>query len=156
MWTKSLLIAAIIASVSSPVLAQDAFNSTANTGKRGGFSNGRTDGNFNGNAQKTSKQNDKGLQLKGTTTSAPTRGGGGGSCPGNFALKQLGGSSLPPTKLSGFVMDAPQSFNDEGKQDKPPENTFTEGFRIERAMEKHPKLTTNHKIGSPSAWDFPE
>jgi hypothetical protein len=154
MWTKSFLLALIVAAVSTPALAQDAFNSTADTGKEGGFSNGKTKGNFNGGGQKTSKQNDKGLQLPGTTTSAPTK--GGGSCPGNFALKQLGGSSLPPTKLNGLVKDGGEAvFGGDGEL-LPKYFTFDESHRMERAMEKNPKLTTNHKLGSPSAWDFPE
>lgn len=155
MWTKSFLLALIVTAVSTPALAQDAFNSTADTGDQK-HNNGQTDGNFNGGSQKTSKQNDKGLQLPGTTTSAPTRGGGGGSCPGNFALKQLGGSSLPPTKLNGLVKDGGEAvFGGDGEL-LPKYFKFDTSHRMERAMEKNPQLTTNHKLGNPSAWDFPE
>lgn len=152
MWAKTLFAAAILITLSGPALAQSALDSTADTGKLGGWDNGPTDGNFFGGARDTGKQNES-LGLRPTSSSSPMK--GGGSAPGNIALMQMGKKSLPPTKLTGFVNRAPQSFDDEGKNGPPPENSFTQGFRIERAMDSMPDLTTKHRIGGPSAWDFP-
>jgi hypothetical protein len=145
--------AALCCSTSIPAIGQDAFNTTADTGQMGGFDNGPTDGNFYGGAGKTTNQGDQ-LGLPGTVTSAPVK--GGGNCPGNFALKQLGKNTLPPTKLNSLVKDGGEAvFGGDGVL-LPRYFTFDESHRMERAMEKNPDLTTNHKIGSPSAWDFPK
>ncbi len=153
MWAKSLFATALlVTTMAGPAFAQSALDSTAATGQMGGWSNGSTNGNFFGGAGSTGKQGDK-LGLQPTSSSSPMK--GGGNAPGNLALKQMGKNSLPPTKLTGFVNRAPQSFDDEGKNGPPPENSFTDGFRIERAMDSMPDLTTKHRIGGPSAWDFP-
>ncbi len=152
MWMKSLFVALLIASASSPALAQSALDSTAATGELGGWSNGPTNGNFNGGSGSTGKQGDR-LGLQATSSSSPMK--GGGNAPGNLALKQLGGSSLPPTKLSGFVKQGGDAvFGGDGEL-LPKYFTFTQDHRIEQAMQQNPKLTTNHRISSPSAWDFP-
>lgn len=152
MWTKSLFSALIIASLSTPALAQSALDSTADTGKLGGWDNGPTEGNFFGGARDTGKQNER-LGLMQTSSSSPMK--GGGNAPGNLALKQLGGNSLPPTRLSGFVKSGGDAvFGGDGEL-LPKYFKFTYDHRIENAMQQSPKLTTNHKIGGPSAWDFP-
>lgn len=151
MWMKSLFAALLIASVSAPALAQSALDSTAATGQMGGWDNGPTNGNFFGGSGSTSNQGDR-LGLMQTSSSSP---GKNGSAPGNLALKQLGGSKLPPTRLSGFVKAGGDAvFGGDGEL-LPKYFTFTQDHRIEQAMQQSPKLTTNHKIGGPSAWDFP-
>lgn len=148
----SLLATAVLCLSAIPATAQDAFNSTADTGDQE-HSNGQTDGNFNGGAGKTSNQGRQ-LGLPGTVTSAPVN--GGGNCPGNLALKQLGKNTLPPTKLNNLVRQGGESVYGGDGVLLPKYFTFDTSHRMERGMEQNPDLTTNHKIGSPSAWDFPQ
>jgi hypothetical protein len=110
-----------------------------------------TGGNTYGGAQSTTNRN-RGLQS--VSTSAPQR--RGGSAPGNLALKQLGKSTLPPTKLNKLVRLGGESvFGGDGPV-LPTYDKFTPEHRLERAMEQNPDLTTGHKLNSPSAWDIPE
>lgn len=115
--------------------------------------NSKTQGNFNGASSLTNYQNY--IYGNQTSSSAPLK--GTYNAPGNLALRQLGRNSLPPTRLTGFVKDGGNAvFGDEGEL-LPPFLKFEPKHRIERAIEKRsPDLTTNHRISTPSAWDFPE
>lgn len=153
MWNKSFLAVALLTAIAgSPALAQSALNSTADTGAYGGWDNGPTEGNWNGDSGSTGPQF---VGLPQASSSSPMS--GGGSAPGNIALKQLGKKSLPPTRLEGFVMNS-------GKNDAiyggdgvllPKYFTFQQFNRIESGMNM-PDLTTKHRISGPSAWDFPQ
>lgn len=153
MWKKSCIAAILLATVAgSPALAQSALNSTADTGAYGGWDNGPTAGNWNGDSGNTGTQF---VGLPQASSSSPMA--GGGSAPGNLALKQLGKKSLPPTRLEGFVMNS-------GKNDAiyggdgvllPKYFTFQMSNRIETGMNM-PDLTTKHRMNGPSAWDFPQ
>lgn len=93
------------------------------------------------------------LGLPVVSSSCPTK--GSYAAPGNFALRQMGKKTLPPTRLNSFVRQGGEAvFGDEGIG-LPPFQSFTEEHRIERAMERNPDLTTGHKMDGPSAWDFP-
>lgn len=134
----------------APVCAQ--VESTASTGFMG-YNNHATSGSNYGASRRTGTNAVGGL--KSTSSSRPVA--GGGKAPGNLALKQFNGKqTLPPTRLNSFVRQGGDAvFGGDGDY-LPRFNTFTPDHRIERAMEQNPNLTTNHKIGSPSAWDFPE
>lgn len=91
----------------------------------------------------------------GAASSAPVR--GTMFAPGNLALRQMGKSTLPPTRLEGFVHNSGNSENiygDEGVY-LPPFDSFTADHRIEAGINS-PDLTTGHKSNAPSAWDFPQ
>jgi hypothetical protein len=145
---KLLVIVMIGIASSTPVAAQDAFYSQADTGVANRSS--QTSGGSRGSSARTRTT----ARLPGVTSGAPLR--GGSAAPGNFALRQLGRNTLPPTRLNSFVNQGRDAvFGDEGRDGLPPYFSFTEEHRIERAMEHNPELTTNHHFGSPSAWDFP-
>lgn len=152
MWTKALYVAVAATLISCPVMAQNALNSTANTGAYGGWDNGPTEGNWNGDSGSTGPQF---VGLPQASSSSPMA--GGGSAPGNLALKQLGKKSLPPTRLESFVQNSgrnPNIYGDEGVL-LPPLFTFQQSNRIESGMNM-PDLTTKHRMNGPSAWDFPQ
>ncbi len=147
--SKLFLVMLVSLVTAGPVAAQDALSSRADTGTTGGWSDG-TAGNDNGPSSNTRTGN-PGLPM--VSSSSPLK--GGYAAPGNFALRQLGKNSLPPTRLNSFVRQGGEAvFGDEGIF-LPPFDSFTEEHRIERAMERNPDLTTNHRISGPSAWDFP-
>ncbi len=150
MWSKLALAMLIIAAGSiAPVMAQDALDSTADTGQTGGFDNGPTEGNFYGGSGSTGNQN---LGLPQTSTGAPLK---NGSAPGNLALMQMGKKTLPPTRLSGFVRPGGDAVFGGDDIYLPRFFGFTEDHRIEQSMQQMPDLTTKHKMNGPSAWDFP-
>ncbi|MBY0551651.1 MAG: hypothetical protein K2W95_30490 [Candidatus Obscuribacterales bacterium] len=91
----------------------------------------------------------------GAASSAPVR--GTMFAPGNLALRQMAKSTLPPTRLEGFVHNSGKSeaiYGDEGIY-LPPFDSFTADHRIEAGINS-PDLTTGHKSNAPSAWDFPQ
>ena len=153
MWTKYLSAALLLTFVlQAPAPAQNAMNSTADTGAYGGWSNGPTAGNFEGDSGFTGPQS---IGLPQAASSCPMP--GGGSAPGNLALKQMGKKTLPPTRLESFVKNSGKSeaiYGDEGVY-LPPFFTFTQDHRIESGMNM-PDITTKHRIEGPSAWDFPQ
>lgn len=148
---SKLLVVMLVSLVSvAPVAAQDASYSQADTGAMGGWSDGPTAGNSYGPSRPTGNGN---LGLPAVSSGSPLK--GGYAAPGNFALRQMGRNTLPPTRLNSFVRQGGEAvFGDEG-YGLPPFNSFTEEHRIERAMERNPELTTNHRMAGPSAWDFP-
>lgn len=152
MWTKTIYALVLATLVSGPAMAQNALDSTASTGAYGGWDNGPTQGNFEGPSGPTGPQF---VGLPQASSSSPFA--GGGSAPGNFALKQLGKKSLPPTRLESFVENSgrnPSIYGDEGVY-LPPIFTFQQSNRIESGMNM-PDLTTKHRMNGPSAWDFPQ
>lgn len=143
------LIAMLMYTAMLPCFAQVC----ADTGAYGGWSSGATGGDFYGGAGKTADQN---LGLPQAGSSSPRN----GIAPGNLALKQLGRPDLPPTRLSGFVKqggdavfggDRPLCPFDENR-----DKGFTQEQHLENSMRNCTELTTNHRISSPSAWDFPQ
>ncbi|MBX9723131.1 MAG: hypothetical protein K2X81_17140 [Candidatus Obscuribacterales bacterium] len=179
-----------------PALADSALDSTAATGKLGGFGHSDwqgTQNNYNqsntfgwngghhelapqGWADYTNTQGaaaPNGPRLTGSpsfasgpwgqsgaVTSAPFA--GTNIAPGNMALRQVGRVTLPPTQLTSFVKDSGMNdaiYGDEGTDDKPPVDNFTEEHRIEAGMGMNVGLTTGHKcstIDCPPAWGYPQ
>lgn len=91
----------------------------------------------------------------GAASSAPFA--GTFTAPGNFALKNMGRSTLPPTRLESFVRNSGMNdaiYGDEGESGLPPYFGFGEGHRIERGINS-PELSTGHKSDAPSAWGYP-
>ncbi len=93
----------------------------------------------------------------GAATSAPIR--GTMIAPGNLALRQMGKSTLPPTRLEGFVKASGKNddiYGDEGIY-LPKAEGFTEEHRIGAGIHS-PYLTTGHPSNGnlPSSWDYPE
>ena len=92
----------------------------------------------------------------GAASSAPFA--GTYTAPGNFALKNMGRNTLPPTRLESFVRNSGMNdaiYGDEGENGLPPYFGFSEGHRIERGINA-PELTTGHKSDAPSAWGYPQ
>lgn len=104
----------------------------------------------------TTSSKPSGNQSVGLPTVSSGRPGNGGRAPGNLALKQLGKSTLPPTRLNSFVRQGGEDVYGGDGPLLPCFNKFTKERRIECGMKENPDLTTNHKISKPSAWDFPE
>ncbi|MBY0547464.1 MAG: hypothetical protein K2W95_09245 [Candidatus Obscuribacterales bacterium] len=133
-----------------PVFAQG----RADTGAYGGWSNGETAGNYYGDAGNTYNQN---IGLSPASSGNPLA---NGSSPGNLALRQLGKRTLPPTRLSGFVKAGGDAVFGGDRPLLPFSENRDKGFttenHLENAMLQCPDLTTNHRISSPSAWDFPQ
>lgn len=92
----------------------------------------------------------------GAASSAPFA--GTYTAPGNFALKQMGRNTLPPTRLESFVRNSGYNdaiYGDEGEDGLPPYFGFDGGHTIESGMNA-PELTTGHKSDAPSAWGYPQ
>lgn len=179
-----LLVSAI------PAMAQNALNSTANTGTQGGFGHSswrgtETPWDYNqisspghsslapqGWADITNTQGaaaPNGPILFGTPGFAAGPGGQSGAptsapfqgtyaAPGNFALRQIGRGTLPPTRLESFVRMSGMSdaiYGDEGADGLPPYFGFDQSHRIERGL-GGTGLTTGHKSDAPEAWGYPQ
>lgn len=96
------------------------------------------------------------LGQSGAPTSAPFQ--GTYAAPGNFALRQIGRGTLPPTQLTSLVRDSGMNdaiYGDEGTDGPPPYYGFDESHRIERGMGGS-GLTTGHKSDAPEAWGYPQ
>lgn len=140
-----------------PVQASPASDSRAATGNRSNTNRKLTRGNWYGSARSTGNQGNS-LKLSPSASSSPQP--GGGSAPGNIALKQQGKSTLPPTRLESFVKNSGMSDAIYGDEMDPQTMvskyfSFDQSHRIETGMNA-PDLTTNHRISGPSAWDFPK
>ena len=88
----------------------------------------------------------------GAVTSAPFQ--GTYAAPGNFALRQQGRMTLPPTELTSIVKDSGYSFStygDEGTNGPPPLSDFT---TIDGGLSGG--MTTGHPSDAPSAWGYPQ
>ena len=88
----------------------------------------------------------------GAATSAPFQ--GTYAAPGNFALRQQGRSTLPPTELTSIIRDSGMSFStygDEGTNGPPPLSDFT---TIDGGLSGG--MTTGHPSDAPSAWGTPQ
>ena len=147
---RLLLSFCLAMSITLPVFAQG----TADTGAMGGWSNGETIGSNYGGADHTGNQN---IGLIPVSSGSPLS---NGSAPGNLALRQLGKNTLPPTRLSGFVKrGGDRVFGGDRPLlpfEEDPDKGFTTENHLENSMLQFPDLTTNHRINSPSAWDFPQ
>ena len=66
--------------------------------------------------------------------------------------------ALPPTTLDSFVAQSGNNdaiYGDEGEDGPPPYESFTAEHRIERGITSG-GLTTGHRSGLPSSWDYPQ
>jgi hypothetical protein len=180
---KIVISTAFVLLVSSvPAMAQSAMQSTADTGNLTNTNYRPTENNYiptgenagtKGWADYTTSQgadSPNGPMLFGTPGSAAGPGGESGAAtsapyqgtyaaPGNFALRQAGRNTLPPTNLDSFVWQAgghrEHIYGDEGTDGPPPYNCFNYVHHIEIGI-NNPGLTTNHKSDAPMAWDYPQ
>jgi hypothetical protein len=167
-----LLVSAI------PAMAQDAMQSSGATGNLTNTDNLGTQINYiptgqNGGSQGWANQTStqgagapNGPVLYGTNSSgagpwgqsgAPTSAPFQGTfvAPANFALRQVGRLTLPPTQLDSFVQNSgynPMIYGDEGTDGPPPFDNF---LYINDGINSS-GLTTGHPSGAPSAWGYPQ
>lgn len=88
----------------------------------------------------------------GAPTSAPFQ--GTFTAPGNFALRQQGRKTLPPTQLTSIIRDSGYSdttYGDEGTCGPPPYSNFT---TIDGGLSGG--MSTGHRSDAPSAWGYPQ
>lgn len=77
------------------------------------------------------------------------------AAPGNFALRNEGRQTLPPTRLTSIIRDGgmnDHAYGDEGTSGPPPYSSFT---TIEGTGGVS-SLTTGHPSDAPSAWGYPQ
>lgn len=153
MSSKLFLPLIIVLGCAAPASAQQYSDEAALAGWIDGPATAQTAVYSPSPSRRTSSGN-QGLAM--AVSSAPMK--GTHSAPGNFALRQLGKNSLPPTRLNRFAAQGGEAVFGGETDDSgwPRFYSFTNEHRLERAMEYNPDLTTNHKGGAPSAWDYPQ
>jgi hypothetical protein len=174
-FNTALLSVSMLLVSALPVMAQDALNSsgaltpTQHTDNRGSNINyvpWGQNGGVQGWADTTSTNGARGPMSpngpllygsgsgpsgqSGAATSAPFQ--GTYAAPANFALRNEGRMTLPPTQLTSIVRDSgmnDQVFGDEGTDGPPPYDDFS--YLINGVS-----ATTGHQSDAPSAWGYPQ